>query len=191
MDGVFVPNLTYGAKVMPKGGFAASGLCVDVRPAGRAWIAAGNASRARVFSTSDFGRTWRAADAPVVAGEAAGLTSISMRDDHNGYAFGGNLGVTDRRTDNVAATSDGGRSWSALPTVSFDGAVYGGLHVPGRAPTLIAVGPAGFAVSSDGGATWSTADSRGWWSVGSAGPGATWLAGPEGRIARVTWFHTD
>ena len=173
-----------------EGGFAASGLCVDTRPGGRAWISAGNAGRARVFRTTDYGRIWSDADAPVVAGEASGLTSVSMADDELGFAFGGNLAVTDRTTDNVVRTDDGGRSWTRLPHVSFPGAVYGGLHVAGGR-LLAIVGPGGMAWSRDAGAAWTTVDSRAWWGLGTSVDGATWIAGPNGRIARVRWVDGD
>lgn len=169
-----------------EGGFAASGTCVQVGDAGRAWIAAGNAPRARVLATDDYGDSWRVADAPVESGEAAGLTSISMIDASTGTAFGGDLGITDRRTANVARTEDGGTTWRALPPVSFEGAVYGGVHVPGTGGrTLVVVGPGGAAVSMDAGESWTTVDERSWWGVGSGGPNATWLAGPDGRVARL------
>lgn len=171
-----------------EGGFAASGLCVRTRPDGRAWIAAGNAHPARVFFTPDYGRTWAAAVAPVESGGAAGLTAISMVDDQAGFAFGGDLTVDDRRTANVARTSDGGRTWVAAPNVPFDGAVYGGLHVPGtNGRALVVVGPKGLATSTDAGDSWTPVDGRSWWGVGSAGPSATWVAGPQGRIARIRW----
>ncbi|HUF12704.1 MAG TPA: hypothetical protein VMN78_06380 [Longimicrobiales bacterium] len=186
-----VPAERLPAALPGEGGFAASGTCVETRPGGLGWIAAGNAARARVFLTTDYGRSWSAADAPVVAGEAAGLTSISMADDRCGTAFGGSLGVGDRRTDNVARTVDGGRTWQPLPHVSFDGAVYGGLHVPGAGRgALLVVGPGGLAASDDGGNSWATVDVRTWWGIGSAGPDATWIAGPQGRIARLRWSST-
>ena len=183
-----VPDDALPAALPGEGGFAASGLCVETAPGGRAWIAAGNTSAARVFRTDDYGRTWRAAEVPVETGEGAGLTAISMIDARRGFAFGGSLGVTDRATRNVVRTEDGGATWTALPALSFPGAAYGGLAIPaadGRA--LLAVGPGGAAVSLDAGATWTTLDTRAWWAAGSAGPAATWITGPEGRIARVAW----
>jgi photosystem II stability/assembly factor-like uncharacterized protein len=181
-----VPAAQLPAALPGEGGFAASGTCVATGAGGRGWIAAGNAPRARVFRTGDYGVTWSAADAPVVAGEGAGLTSISMIDDDAGTAFGGSLAARDARTDNVVRTSDGGRSWTALPRLAMAGAAYGGVNVPrtnGRA--LVVVGPGGTDVSVDAAQSWSTLDARAWWGVGSAGPGATWIAGPEGRVARV------
>lgn len=181
-----VPPARLPPALAGEGGFAASGTCVETGPGGRGWIAAGNAARARVFRTTDYGATWTAADAPVVAGEGAGLTSISMMDGETGTAFGGNLGARDERTDNVARTTDGGRSWARLPQLAMAGAAYGGAHVPatgGRA--LLAVGPGGADLSLDGGRSWRTLDPRSWWGIGTAGRDATWIAGPDGRIARV------
>lgn len=169
-----------------EGGFAASGTCVETRAGGAAWIAAGNAALSRVFITRDYGRTWIVADAPVVSGEGSGLTSISMADDRTGTAFGGSLTIDDRLTDNVVRTTDGGLTWTAMPHVSFLGAVYGGTHIPGTGGrALLAVGPGGLAASANGASSWATVDARAWWGVGSAGPTATWIAGPDGRIARV------
>ena len=169
-----------------EGGFAASGTCAVTRPGGLAWIATGNAARARVFRTEDHGLSWTVADAPVIGGAAAGLTSLSMMDDRNGTAFGGNLAVNEERTDNLARTTDGGATWRPLPPLAMVGPAYGGVHVPGTGGrALLAVGPGGLDLSLDGGVTWRTLDPRAWWGVGSVGPSATWVAGPQGRIARV------
>ena len=181
-----VPDDALPPALSGEGGFAASGTCVQTGPAGRAWIAAGNAPRARVFITTDYGASWTAADAPVVAGDASGLTSISMVDERTGTAFGGALTITDRRTDNVVRTTDGGRTWAPMPHLPFDGASYGGIHLPGTAGNgLLAVGPGGLAASTDGALSWTLVDSRAWWGIGSAGPTASWVAGPRGRSARV------
>lgn len=181
-----VPGDDLPAALPGEGGFAASGTCLRTGPGGRAWIAAGNAPSARVFGTSDYGATWWSAGVPVVAGEGAGLFSISMVDTLRGTAFGGDLSAPDRRTDNVARTVDGGRSWTLLPPLAMTGAAYGGVHVPGTGgDVLLAVGPGGADLSLDGGATWRSADGRAWWGIGSGGPGATWITGPDGRIARL------
>lgn len=181
-----VPGEALPAALPGEGGFAASGTCVVTGPRGRAWIAAGNADAARVLRTDDFGRSWQASVAPVVTGEGAGLTSISMFDERVGTAFGGAIAVTDRRTDNVARTEDGGRSWALLPPMAMRGPVYGGVHVPGTDGTaLVAVGPGGVDVSVDGGRSWRQLDTRAWWGLDSRGPRDTWIAGPDGRVARV------
>lgn len=181
-----VPDDALPPALPGEGGFAASGTCVVTGDDGRAWIAAGNARRARVFFTEDHGRSWSGSVAPVESGDGAGLTSISMVDDRLGTAFGGSLGITDRPTDDLARTTDGGRTWTPLPRPPLNGALYGGVHVPGTVGrALVAVGPGGAIVSVDAGESWSSLDSRAWWGVGSGGPDATWIAGPEGRLARI------
>lgn len=176
------------AALRGEGGFAASGLCAEAGPGGRAWIAAGNTTATRVFISEDHGRSWRAVAVPVESGEGAGLTAISMADADRGFAFGGVLHAPDEHTRNVAGTEDGGASWSPLPRLPFPGAAYGGLAMPGTdGRGLVAVGPGGAAVSGDGGAGWTMVDERSWWAVGSAGVDATWIAGPDGRIARLSW----
>lgn len=167
-----------------EGGFAASGTCVATRGADRAWIATGNADPARVLRTVDGGRTWSAATAPVVAGEAKGLASVTFRDDQHGVAVGGDIGDRNADVDAVARTLDGGRSWVPGGRLPFSGAAYGAAYVPGSR-ALIAVGPGGAAVSRDDGQTWSLLDERTWWGVAAAGPDAIWLTGPDGRIVRV------
>ena len=181
-----VPNERLPAALPGEGGFAASGTCLIAGPEGRAWIATGNGTRSRVLQTSDYGRSWTATDSPVAAAEGAGLTSISMVDAHVGTAFGGDLSVNDARADEVARTTDGRRSWILLPRLSLLGPVFGGAHVPGTSgAALVAVGPGGLDVSVDGGTSWKTLDPRAWWGIGSVGPEATWIAGPNGRLARI------
>ena len=180
-----VPNRWLPAAQPGEGGFAASGTCAIARAGGRGWIAAGNAGRARAFRTINYGASWTAADVPVEAGEGAGLASVAMQTDSLGWAFGGNLGVTDRRTMNGARTTDGGATWTALPTMRMLGAVYGVAHVRGWGNTLVAVGPGGVDVSNDGGSTWRSLDTRAFWGIASGGPNATWITGPGGRIVRL------
>ncbi len=167
-----------------EGGFAASGTCVATRGAGLAWIATGNADPARVLRTDDGGTTWAASAVPVVAGPAQGLASIAMRDDRSGVAVGGDIGDATADADAVARTSDGGQSWQRGGRLPFPGAAYGVAAVPG-ASAYVAVGPGGAAVTRDDGRTWESLDRRTWWGVAAAGPGAVWLTGPDGRIARL------
>lgn len=169
-----------------EGGFAASGTCTLTRPGGLGWIAAGNAAGARVFRTADYGRTWTAHEVPVVSGAGAGLTSIAMADDTLGLAFGGDLAIADRHTDNVARTTDGGRTWELASRPVMPGPIYGGAHVPGTDGAFLVVGPAGADLTLDRGETWEPVDGAAWWGVAASGPDAVWIAGPDGRLARIS-----
>ncbi len=171
-----------------EGGFAASGTCLDVRSPDLAWIGAGNAETARVLRSSDGGATWRAAATPLVAGEGAGITSLAFRDDRHGLAVGGALTRPADEAVKTATTADGGVSWSPAGNLRISGPAYGGAWVPdAAAPSAVIVGPGGADWSADGGATWRALDDRSWWGLGFAPAGVGWLAGPEGRIAKVSF----
>ena len=182
-----VPQSALPPALPGEGGFAASGTCLVTGRGGHAWIATGNAPRSRVLHTGDYGTTWDLFEMPIVAGgEAAGLATITFRDDARGAALGGDMGKADARTDNVALTSDGGRTWRVGGRPTFAGAVYGAAFVPGAGATLVAVGPGGANLSRDGGMTWATIDTLSYWGIGFSPRGTGWLAGPRGRITRVT-----
>jgi photosystem II stability/assembly factor-like uncharacterized protein len=181
-----VPTSALPAALPGEGGFAASGTCLVTRPGGRAWIATGNAPRSRVLYTGDYGRSWDVFEMPVVAaGEAAGLATITFRDDRHGAALGGEIGKADARTDNVAVTADGGRTWRRGGRPVFAGAVFGAAFIPGAGPWLVAVGPGGADLSRDGGMTWTSIDTLSYWGIGFSPEGTGWIAGPSGRITRV------
>ena len=167
-----------------EGGFAASGTLVHTRGSRLGWIATGNAAPARVLRTDDGGATWTAHATPLVAGEAAGGTSVTFRDDAHGVVVGGDLGRPDDTLDAVAVTSDGGRTWALGGRLPFPGAAYGAAYVPGTG-ALLAVGPGGAGLSRDDGRTWTLLDDRTFWGVAAASADAAWLVGTEGRIVRV------
>jgi photosystem II stability/assembly factor-like uncharacterized protein len=169
-----------------EGGFAASGTCVIARGAGHAWIGTGNGPVSRVLRTADRGRTWSVATTPLTSGRSAGITSLAFRDTVRGVALGGRIGADGERTNNVAVTADGGRSWRLAGLPRMAGAIYGGAFVPGApTPTLVAVGPGGADLSVDGGATWTQLDTLAYWGLGIASERAGWLVGPNGRIVKV------
>jgi len=172
-----------------EGGFAASGLCLVTGPDGLGWIATGAADTARVLRTTDRGRNWTSAVTPVVAGASAGLTAVSFRDRNHGIVLGGDLGIRDDYTDNVAVSDDGGRTWVLAGRPQMKGAFYGGMYVPGvDRPWVVGVGPAGADYSTDNGRTWVALDTLDYWSLGFSSPAAGWLVGPNGRITKVKMY---
>lgn len=186
-DWTHVPAERVPAPLPNEGGFAASGTCLVTSGARHGWIGTGNTTVARVLRTSDGGRSWTAAPTPVISGEAAGITSVAFRDTLNGVVMGGVLNRMNDMTDNIAITGDGGRTWALAGRPAFAGPVFGGVWVPGaRRPTLVAVGPRGAALSSDGAATWTALDTLSYWAVGFASPRAGWAVGPGGRITRIS-----
>lgn len=171
-----------------EGGFAASGTCLALRAPDLAWIGTGNAESARVLRSEDGGASWTATPAPLVAGEAAGITSLAFRDDRHGLAVGGVLTRPADDAVKTATTTDGGITWSPAGRLRISGPAYGGAWAPATAmPAAVVVGPGGADWSPDGGRTWRRLDDRSWWGIGFAPSGVGWLAGPEGRLAKVSF----
>lgn len=168
-----------------EGGFAASGTCIVTLAGHFAWIGTGAADTARVLESEDGGRTWRATATPIAAGNFAGIATVAFRDTLHGLVLGGKLGSPAEFSANVAVTDDGGRTWRLAARPGFSGAVYGAAVIPGRAGSVVAVGPRGLAYSGDDGSTWTTLDTLAYWSVGFASRRIGWAVGPAGRITRI------
>ncbi|HEU4697709.1 MAG TPA: YCF48-related protein [Gemmatimonadales bacterium] len=188
-----VPRAALPAPLPREASFAASGSGIVLEPGGRVWIATGGGDRARVLRSSDGGRTWQAAETPVVAGRpGAGIFSLAFRDALHGVAVGGDYQRPKDDSANVAVTADGGRTWTPAAGRRPAGYRSAVAVVPGtRAGTLVAVGPTGTDVSVDGGDAWLTADTVGFNAVGFASPTAGWAVGERGRVARWAGVMPD
>lgn len=169
-----------------EGGFASSGTCVVTLGDATVLIGTGNAAQARVLRSEDRGRSWETADVPLYSGDASGITTLSFRDASHGVALGGDIANPDTVTNNVAVTTDGGRTWSPGEPTPFRGAVYGSAFAP-ESGVLVAVGPGGAARSSDDGSSWTKFDSLTHWSVDFGGRSVGWMVGPQGRITKITF----
>ncbi len=168
---------------LPKEGcFAASGTCLIAHGARDAWFCTGGAKAARVFHSTDRGRTWTVADTPVAAGvESAGGFSLAFRDAQHGILVGGDYRKPNAAGATVAVTADGGKTWTAADkSLPFCSAV---VWTKGR---WIAVGASGSHVSEDDGKTWKRLDNENYNSVAVATDSSAWAAGPKGRIVHLT-----
>lgn len=160
--------------------FAASGTCVITQGKKSVFFGTGGGA-SRVHYSTNRGASWLAVDNPVASGgSTAGIFSIAMFDARRGIAVGGNYKKPDEAVDNVAVTSDGGKTWKK-------GAGLGGYRssvafIDGR--TLVAVGTNGSDISRDGGKTWTGIDKENYNSVQAKGFAAVWAVGNDGRVAR-------
>lgn len=181
-----IPPDALPAPLDKEGFFAASGTCLTTEGSRTAYIGSGGAATARVFRTTDRGRTWHVADTPLHAADpASGVFSVVFRDARHGVAVGGKYDRPHEALPNVALSDDGGATWhlpdGALPVGYYSGAAW----LPhAKTPTIVAVGLAGTVRSADGGRTWATVDSIPYNSVAFATPKIGWAVGPRGRIAR-------
>ena len=166
--------------------FAASGTCLAVEGSSNVWIATGGGARARVFRSTDRGRTWSVADTPLHAGtSAAGAFSVAFSDAKHGVVVGGEYTKPKQASVNVAISDDGGKTWRQPKGSMPAGYLSGVAIVPGtRGRTMVAVGLAGTARSDDAGESWTMVDTVAYNSVAFASPDAGWAAGPRGRIAK-------
>jgi photosystem II stability/assembly factor-like uncharacterized protein len=166
-------------------GFAASGTAIAVAGSDNVWFGTGGGRVARVFRSTDRGRTWAVSQTPLPASATSGIFGLSFWDADNGLAVGGDYRKPREAGANVARTRDGGRTWTLIGSSAPAGVRYGVAHVAGaKSPLLIAVGPSGWGYSRDAGVTWQPGDTLGYNTV-AASSVRVWIAGVEGRIAAV------
>lgn len=184
-----VPPARLPATLPGEAAFAASGTCLTVDGQSDVWIGTGGASVARVFHSTDRGRTWTVADTPVHAGNASsGVFAVAFRDGRHGIAVGGDYQLVRGGFPNVALTDDAGRTWRVAKGPLPAGYLSGASYIPGTGH-VIAVGLGGTALSLDGGESWRMVDSVAYNSVRFAAAEAGYAVGPKGRVAR--WSTGD
>ncbi|MFQ5650195.1 MAG: WD40/YVTN/BNR-like repeat-containing protein [bacterium] len=168
-------------------GFAASGTGICALGPSRVWICSGGAA-ARIFHSSDRGKTWWVTETPLVSGTpSSGIFSIAFRDAQNGVAVGGDHAQPQAAAGNAARTRDGGRTWQLLAepaTVGYRSCV---AYVPQTAPpVVVAVGSHATSYSLDDGLTWTLIDTVGYHTLNfGSGKAAGWAAGADGRVAKL------
>ncbi|WP_018348680.1 WD40/YVTN/BNR-like repeat-containing protein [Longispora albida] len=169
-------------------GLAASGGCVTALN-GEYWFGTAGADKARVYHSTDHGRTWTVADTPVRSSVTAGLSAVAFRAGGEGIAIGGDFRTLDKPGELLGLSADGGATWApehASAPASFRSSVAW-IQAYGR--TAVAVGPLGADVTTDGGATWRQISTEGFDAVSCAGGQQCWVAGTGGRVARLIIRH--
>jgi photosystem II stability/assembly factor-like uncharacterized protein len=174
-------------------GFAASGTCVTTHGGSRAWIGTGGAAKARVLATTNGGNSWTSHDVPILQGTpTSGVVSVDFRDPFRGILGGGDVVASADPQNNVARSTDGGKTWTLTTPTPFTGAVYGLSYVPSQRRTVVATGPSGAAWSADEGDSWSLLPGvSNFWAVGFASQGTGWLVGGGGTILKIDFSRAN
>jgi photosystem II stability/assembly factor-like uncharacterized protein len=145
-----VPDLNKGEYA-----FAASGTSLDAIPGGECFLATGGAA-ARVFRSGDYGTTWRAALLPIVQVDpASGAFSVAKGPGKLVAVCGGHYQRIKGKGANIALSNDGGKTWK-VPEGSKEVPFMECIHWIGK-KNLVACGPAGVWISTNGGNDWKEA----------------------------------
>jgi photosystem II stability/assembly factor-like uncharacterized protein len=136
--------------------------------------------------------SWFVSDTPMVRGTAgSGIFSIAMFDSKNGVIVGGNYEKPNETTNNLAFTTDGGKTWASGKGLT--GYRSGVAYINKK--TIIAVGSGSYDYSFDGGKTWRNDNTAGvehkdFNAVQAKGKNAVWAVGGGGLVARFTGDET-
>lgn len=178
-----VPADRVPANLPNEAAFAASNTQLTVQGTSNGWIATGGGAQARVYRTTDRGRSWTVASTGMPGGASSGLFGIAFADAMNGIAVGGDYRNERGITSFALRTFDGGVTWAPAGVRRPDGTTSGVVHVPGTSPPIfVAVGQIGVAYTRDFGASWLYADTLTAYGIGFAGAEAGFIAGPRGHV---------
>lgn len=166
--------------------FAASGTCLISYPSGDtdvlAIVSGGTSSNVYQWSLDEPSMDFARYDTPIVRGSAgSGIFSIAMHDAKGGVIVGGNYEKPAEAKDNLAFTSDGGKTWKiGTGLTGYRSAV---TYINKK--TILAVGTNGSDITRDGGKTWKIFGKEDLNAVASKGKKAVWAVGPKGMVVKM------
>ncbi len=162
--------------------FAANGTCLITNGKSDVFLVSGGQD-ARVFRSNNQGLSWFVSDTPIIKGTAgSGIFSIAMRDAKRGVIVGGNYEKPNDSANNLAFTSDGGKTWTLGKGLN---GYRSGVDFIDKM-TIIAVGSSGSDISTDGGKTWKNLDKENYNAVQAKGKNAVWAVGANGLVAKFS-----
>lgn len=112
---------------------------------------------ARVFKTTDKGKSWSVVPTPITQGASMqGIFSVAVYNQDIAALFGGDWDQQENNANNKAVTLDGGQKWELLSPEQGPGYRSCVRFVPGaKGRSLVAVGTRGISVSYDQGHNWT------------------------------------
>jgi len=177
-----------------EGAFAASGTCIAVQGKHNVWFATGGKA-ARVFHSTNAGKTWTVAETPIIHGaDSAGIFSIAFRDSKHGAVAGGDYQHPEANGPNLAFTQDAGRTWTLAPispqwyfsAVAFTGHVGTTAEAcPERSSAVVVAGTAHAACAETIATKWQKTWDLNLNAVSASPSGEILAVGPKGLIVRL------
>ncbi|MFV5692740.1 WD40/YVTN/BNR-like repeat-containing protein [Flavobacterium sp. LT1R49] len=134
--------------------FAASNTNIVIKE-NKTWIVTGG-KKARVFYSSDKGKTWEVQETPIVQGKTmTGIFTADFYDSKKGFITGGNYELPNQNFSNKALTINGGKTWELQAENQGFGYASCVQYVPNsKGRELVSVGASGLYYSSDSGNSW-------------------------------------
>ncbi len=170
------------------GGFSdGGGTALAVEGTSNAWFGTALGEPVRIFRTTDKGRTWTVANTPLSTNRPYwGISTIVFKDSLNGFAGCG--GITND-SNNLAQTTDGGKSWSLVTTYQHRSPSTL-VYVPKTSNLSLAVtAKDGSIYTLDGGITWRLISSDLYLGLTFASPTAGWATGWAAGVSRIMKFN--
>ena len=134
--------------------FAASNTNICIK-GNKTWVVSGG-KKARVFYSTNKGKSWEVFDTPIIQGEAmTGIFTADFYNDKVGVIAGGNYEVPNQNSKNKAMTFDGGKTWKLISDhIGFGYASCIQFVPKSKGKQLVAVGLSGLYYSSTRGNSW-------------------------------------
>jgi photosystem II stability/assembly factor-like uncharacterized protein len=161
----------------------ASGRCLQTSGDSEVWFGSAGAA-ARVFHSVDGGRTWKATDSTLPAGDvdnATGVWGLRVTNQDDVLAVGGTF--ADLALPYASAYTRDGRSWHAGGLTG--GARFSVAWVPRRPGTAVSGGFNGTDITRDGGRSWTTFSQLPYEAVDCAPDDTCWGTGEDGTVGRL------
>lgn len=168
-----------------EGGFAASGTSVLFSSNGTILFGTGGAE-ARIIRSDDYGQSWEAIKTPIKAGEASyGIYSIGSLNDNTYIITGGCWKNKNEAIDNVAISTDSGKSWRLTKT--FPSGFRSSISCFHHTQTIITCGTNGVDISVNMGEAWEKLPLPGYNAMDiSVDEDFIVLVGSQGKVAFVS-----
>jgi photosystem II stability/assembly factor-like uncharacterized protein len=181
-----IPAAALPAALPNEGAFAASNSCLTVQGKRNAWFATCGAAVARVFRSTDGGRSWRVNETDMhPANSSSGIFSVAFPARKHGLAAGGDY-QHPQSSDlpSLMRSADGGTSWRAAESTQPNGMYLssvveardrGRTYVLGAGIGGLFFGPSGGSLKKESDVNLNAVAGTGakvglpWWAVGAKG----------------------